>query len=169
MSKSYQKINTFSRTPSPAQIASYVVIAIETAFFYAFVQPNFTSSTPQIIFITLYSLSVVALIITTVICSCVDPSDNVMIECKKGNHSKFSNQLNMLLYCDYCQSYVAENSRHCRQCDRCVENFDHHCMWINNCVGSKNYKAFVAMIVSAFANLFIFSLSAIILTAENKW
>ena len=42
-------------------------------------------------------------------------------------------------------------------------------MWINNCVGSKNYKAFVAMIISAFANLLIFSLSAIILTAEDNW
>ena len=42
-------------------------------------------------------------------------------------------------------------------------------MWINNCVGSKNYKAFLAMIVSVFVNLFIYILAAILLTVENKW
>jgi hypothetical protein len=30
---------------------------------------------------------------------------------------------------------------------RCVSDFDHHCIWINNCVGSKNYKIFYKMII----------------------
>jgi palmitoyltransferase ZDHHC1/11 len=41
-----------------------------------------------------------------------------------------------------CQASVGKTSKHCRACDKCVEGFDHHCKWLNNCVGSKTYKQF---------------------------
>lgn len=34
----------------------------------------------------------------------------------------------------------ASSSRHCRFCDKCVLCFDHHCNWLNTCIGEKNYK-----------------------------
>jgi hypothetical protein len=43
---------------------------------------------------------------------------------------------------------VPEVSRHCKFCDKCVHRFDHHCRWLNNCVGSGNYRDFVAVLVS---------------------
>jgi len=30
---------------------------------------------------------------------------------------------------------------------RCVINFDHHCKWLNNCIGEKNYHAFFRLII----------------------
>lgn len=33
------------------------------------------------------------------------------------------------------------------RCGRCAIGFDHHCKWVNNCIGEKNYKEFFALIV----------------------
>lgn len=32
-------------------------------------------------------------------------------------------------------------------CGCCVERFDHHCIWINQCVGLNNYKYFLSFLV----------------------
>lgn len=42
---------------------------------------------------------------------------------------------NML--CPSCEVICTTESRHCYICNKCVERFDHHCQWINNCIGVK--------------------------------
>lgn len=46
------------------------------------------------------------------------------------------------------QVYVRSRSKHCRVCNRCTEDFDHHCMWLNNCVGRANYSYFFGLLCS---------------------
>jgi palmitoyltransferase ZDHHC1/11 len=47
------------------------------------------------------------------------------------------------------QASVQEDSKHCKACERCVEGFDHHCKWLNNCIGRRNYRPFFSLLVSA--------------------
>lgn len=46
-------------------------------------------------------------------------------------------KLNPNELCPKCELTCTEESRHCFICDRCVEGFDHHCQWLNSCVGAK--------------------------------
>jgi hypothetical protein len=41
---------------------------------------------------------------------------------------------------------------HCNVCGRCVDTFNHHCVWINNCVGQVNYRWYIAMIACTLTN-----------------
>ena len=53
-----------------------------------------------------------------------------------GDYDNMNNPIYNL--CHTCKAVRPVRAKHCRQCNRCVEVLDHHCPWIDNCIGRKN-------------------------------
>lgn len=49
--------------------------------------------------------------------------------------------------CTKCEMYRPPRAHHCRICKHCIRRMDHHCPWINNCVGEKNQKYFIQFLM----------------------
>ncbi|XP_069616647.1 palmitoyltransferase ZDHHC23 [Ranitomeya imitator] len=69
---------------------------------------------------------------------------------KSEDHPPQGQEENLLTeknWCHICQVPRTPRSGHCRICGSCVQRLDHHCVWINNCIGSRNHKSFLLLLV----------------------
>jgi len=57
-----------------------------------------------------------------------------------------ANQSKKRRYCLICHIFKPMRCHHCSTCQKCVLNMDHHCPWINNCVGFYNRKFFLLVL-----------------------
>ncbi|QLL32000.1 hypothetical protein HG536_0C01680 [Torulaspora globosa] len=55
--------------------------------------------------------------------------------------------------CRTCHLRKPARSKHCNICQACVLVADHHCIWVNNCIGKGNYVYFFSFLLANVASL----------------
>ncbi|WFD42667.1 protein S-acyltransferase [Malassezia psittaci] len=58
-------------------------------------------------------------------------------------------------WCTTCRIYRPPRCSHCRSCDNCIMNLDHHCVFLNTCIGRRNYTSFYGMLCHMLAMCFM--------------
>ncbi|CAD8208119.1 unnamed protein product [Paramecium pentaurelia] len=97
-------------------------------------------------------LILLTIIVTTIIYTClkatlIDPTDTIVKQeiLYKKQGKEFTTDIKS--YCLVCQAHVQDKTKHCWSCNKCVSLFDHHCIWLNNCVGDQNYSYFFILVI----------------------
>ena len=67
-------------------------------------------------------------------------------------------------FCMTCLVVKHKDIKHCRHCNTCVDHFDHHCIFVGNCIGVRNYQYFIVFIsaitlTASFSFLCVLSLA----------
>eukprot|EP00164_Ancoracysta_twista_P000593 GFYU01000785.1.p1 GENE.GFYU01000785.1~~GFYU01000785.1.p1 ORF type:complete len:419 (-),score=70.61 GFYU01000785.1:188-1444(-) len=51
-------------------------------------------------------------------------------------------------WCRKCQKSKPPRAHHCSICGTCILKLDHHCPWVNNCVGHFNHRYFIMFLIN---------------------
>jgi len=71
--------------------------------------------------------------------------------------------------CVVCRARRRMRSHHCKDCGRCVDRLDHHCPWIDNCVGLGNQREFFLFIATLLCVIATFYYASMMYFADVVW
>ncbi len=129
---------------------------------YFFILPKLN----HIIYYQMFWLLILSLFISFYI---INKSDPGFIEPKDNLTwlEMVENNMNINEYCPYCRVKKTKRIKHCHICKKCIKGFDHHCNWIDNCVGENNKKRFLVFVAITLVNL-IFNLFVGFIDLKNR-
>lgn len=154
------KTNGFSPPFPWQQIVTWIFYILNLSLFYVFTIALFPSVFKEIVIVTFGLFSIIVFILA-LIATYRNPADELFIaEMRKKEEAKVEKRVYWLeisknqSFCIICCSNINGSSKHCKKCNKCVEYFDHHCDWLNNCIGKANYSYFYFLLLILLIQLF---------------
>lgn len=98
-------------------------------------------------------------------------SDNApLIGHSETNEERLKALKQRFRYCDYCEIEQPMRAKHCEDCKQCVRKHDHHCPWLDACVGEGNHKYFwTFLLVTTILILWTFAITWTNFQYEVSW
>ena len=143
----------FERPFDTYQVISWVVFGLYVVAFATLYVPLHYSDAEGVALICLYVLLAIATFVSAERTMHIDPSDVCVVIKRKAEAAHVPPPPlppGATNFCYLCESNVRKRSKHCRRCNKCVDTFDHHCPWLNTCIGAVNYRHFLALLCTAF-------------------
>mmetsp|Transcript_22350 Transcript_22350/g.42632 ORF Transcript_22350/g.42632 Transcript_22350/m.42632 type:complete len:405 (-) Transcript_22350:344-1558(-) len=150
-------------------ILTLVMISIPSVVFNVFVAPTLSKEVSPVIFVfgLIWPVWCLAMLIKT---SVSDPGiiprqpfpANGTRNLPRVQDVMVNGHVVKSKYCETCNLYRPPRCSHCSVCNNCVERFDHHCPWVGQCVGRRNYRYYLLFINSTtILCIYVFVCSAI--------
>lgn len=151
----------------PQQVISWLVLLYFCLLTFCVVIPAFHDATLRVFFFALNGLVYLVHAVCQLVSMLLDPADpHLRAKDRRGpvpefDRSKFAHVIENGR-CHLCEiSISSQRTKHCSVCNKCVDVFDHHCKWLNQCVGRRNYPWFFGSVASAiFLSLLFIGKSA---------
>lgn len=161
-----RRINAWGCPPSLRQITTITVCLGDAVVFGAFMTPLLQDQARWNL-LTAFVLAFIATGSTGIWVMSVDPIDPMVIQAEEGGSDESMESADEeILRCRYCDADVQLDSKHCWECNKCVASFDHHCPWLNTCIGERNYAVFYVAIWALLVMLGLVVAAAVLLLAE---
>ena len=135
LARSWKRKNGFQLPLHPQQVGGWSLLLISAIFIHTIQIP----SLPQQLHIGLHAAS--ALLLTILFCSMLTTS---LRNCEDFGIQTANEEA---VQCQWCSIILSSpRTKHCSLCNKCVEGFDHHCKWLNQCIGERNYSQFITSV-----------------------
>ncbi|CAF1218718.1 unnamed protein product [Rotaria sordida] len=153
--------NSYSLPLHYVQIIAIILIFFLILMNYLTLCVNIPTHPWQWLNIVLSSFFILPFFIVFIALNYIDPAENEVIYKSYRPRTDFDRRQHAHviteLYCHVCDVQVTEKAKHCSSCNKCIYSFDHHCIWLNTCIGGKNYRLFLLMLsLIVIGTLFIF-------------
>ena len=173
--RKWRRVHGFQVPLHPQQVIAWVLLLYFTIFSILVIVPAFTEDVHlafYIIHVVIYSSHLIMHLVSMML----DPAD-YNLRAKEGNKKKTIPEFDRRQHahviengrCHLCNITISsQRTKHCSTCNKCVDVFDHHCKWLNQCIGKRNYKWFMGSVVTAiFMSLLFVSLGITLVCASS--
>ncbi|XP_055920730.1 uncharacterized protein LOC129952254 [Eupeodes corollae] len=162
-----RRLNGLQFPLHPLQIFGWIVLIIFGVASFWVLIPSFSSELQGPLYGLVSGLYIVH-IVSHLAALLIDPADRelrrlhrndrIVPEFDRAKHSHVIENGR----CHLCNiRTTSQRTKHCSVCNKCVGKFDHHCKWLNHCIGSRNYVAFLMCVVSAVVATLVIVVAAL--------